>query len=216
MTHKRYAAVLLFGPPGAGKGTHGGILAQVPGLFHLSSGEIFRTLNPSSDEAKEVFKYTSRGELAPDELTIQIWRRWLKGQIATNRFKPREDLLILDGIPRNVNQCELIGDHIEVMKLIHLGNSDEQTMINRITRRAMIEGRADDGDEEIIRRRFAIYRQETAPMLDFYPPEIVTEVDSQGTAIEVLDRIIHCIIPVHLKFLKSNKRSAGTRLVEGE
>ena len=73
----RYPAALLFGAPGVGKGTQGAILARIPGFFHLSSGDIFRSIDIGGEDGREVTKYISRGDLVPDELTVKIWRRAL-------------------------------------------------------------------------------------------------------------------------------------------
>ena len=70
----RYRCVLLFGPPGVGKGTQGGILANIPGFFHLSVGDVFRSIDIGSEAGKQVYDYISRGELVPNELTMKIWK----------------------------------------------------------------------------------------------------------------------------------------------
>ena len=73
--HDRYQTVLLFGAPGAGKGTQGKILGLVPGFFHLACGDVFRSLDVNSELGKEFLEYSSRGELVPDSLTIEMWRQ---------------------------------------------------------------------------------------------------------------------------------------------
>ena len=201
MANGRPSAVLLFGVPGAGKGTQGKALDQLPGFFHLSSGDIFRTLDPESTEGQEVRGYSSRGELVPDELTIRIWKQWLDEQIAESRFKPQDEILLLDGIPRNVAQCEILQDHIHVLHVIHLASSDDQPMIDRIKNRALIEGRPDDAQEDVIRRRFEVYREESAPVLNYYPSELISDIDPIGTPAEVLAQILDRLIPVQNSFL---------------
>ncbi len=96
----RYRSILLFGPPGSGKGTQGRILGSVPGFFHLSVGDVFRSIDIGSPQGKEVCQYTSQGKLVPDELTVRIWKKALDAYVALSTFKPREDLLVLDGIPQ--------------------------------------------------------------------------------------------------------------------
>jgi len=203
MAEQRFAAVLLFGVPGAGKGTQGKAIGQLLGFFHLSSGDIFRTLDPESDEGRRVREYSSRGELVPDDLTIQIWKKWLDAQIAASRFRPEQEILILDGIPRNVPQCEILDQYVQVHQVLHLASSDDAPMVQRIKNRALVEGRSDDADEDVIRRRFDVYRQESAPVLGFYPSECIADINPVGTPAEVLARVLERLIPIQNAFLQS-------------
>ena len=196
MTHRRHPSVLLFGPPGAGKGTQGGILGRIPGFFHMSVGDVFRSLDIGSPEGQEVYKYSSQGQLVPDELTIKIWKNALKAYVTLSWFKPREDILILDGMPRNPNQAKLVEDHLEIRQVIYLHCSDEEDMIHRIRRRAIRENRADDANEDVIRRRFEVYRERTAPTLECFPSDIVATVEANGSPAEVLHRILEKVIPI--------------------
>jgi adenylate kinase len=202
MAQPRYQTVLLFGVPGAGKGTQGKILGQIPGFFHLSSGEVFRSLDVNSADGREVYRYSSKGMLVPDEITIRIWRQYVDAQKALCRFKPAEDLLVLDGIPRSRRQAELLDAHVDVRRIVYLACSDLEAMMNRIRRRAIFENRADDAQEEIIRRRFAVYEQETRPVLEFYPPELVSEVDAIGTPAQVLMKVLEHVVPVQEEVLR--------------
>lgn len=196
----RYPAALIFGVPGAGKGTQGEILTRIPGFFHLSSGVIFRKLDAKSEEGRIIRDYAARGELAPDDLTIRIWHTWLEAQRAADRFRPQEHLLLLDGIPRNINQCQMIERHISVKAVVHLSCHDEEAMIDRIRRRAILEDRPDDASESVIRRRFEVYRQETEPVLNYYSPDIVKTVESTGIHAEVLLQCLEHLVPI----LKAN------------
>lgn len=196
MAGEPYPTALLFGVPGAGKGTQGELLARVPGFFHCSTGMIFRNLDPDSDEATLVEEYSARGELVPDQVTIRIWKTWLDAQRSIGGFRPREQLLLLDGVPRNVMQCRLLEPYIEVRVIVHLVCRDEQAMIDRIRRRAMLENRLDDLDEQVIRHRFDVYHQETAPVLGYYPEALIKEVESTGTIAEVLMHCLSHLVPV--------------------
>jgi adenylate kinase len=201
----RYRCVPLFGPPGVGKGTQGGILAHIPGFFHLSVGDVFRSIDIGSPNGREVYNHISRGELVPDELTIRIWRKTVEAYVALSRFKPHEDLLILDGMPRNVNQVQLIQEYLEIDRVIYLKCSDEEDMVHRIRRRAIRENRTDDANDDIIRRRFDIYREVTAPVLQQYDPAIIHEVDANGSPAEVLRSILGCLIPMQNELFAANK-----------
>ena len=191
-----YPAALIFGVPGAGKGTQGEILTRIPGFFHLSSGVIFRKLDPHSPDGKIVREYSARGELAPDEVTIQIFLNWLESQRAAERFRPREHLLLLDGIPRNIHQCQILESYIDVKLLLHLTCHDEEAMIERIRRRAALENRIDDASDTVTRRRFEVYRQETEPVLEYYPKKIIREVESTGIHAEVLYECLKHLVPI--------------------
>lgn len=193
----RYKSLLLFGPPGVGKGTQGKILGQIPGMFHLATGDIFRALDKDSELGKQFMHYSSRGELVPDDLTIRVWQQYLKDQIEAGAFDPKADLLILDGIPRSTNQAEIIDDHAEVLKIIHLGCPDMDEMVERMKRRARQQNRHDDADEDVIRRRFQVYEQETAPVLSHYPKDKIAEVNALGSPAEILHRILKEVVPVY-------------------
>lgn len=196
MSKKRYQTVLLFGAPGAGKGTQGRILGQIPGFFHLSCGDVFRSLDINSPEGKEIYKFSSQGMLVPDETTIKVWKRHLDALTVLSHYKPHEDLLILDGIPRNRRQAEIVEDHLEVLLVVHLLCRDTEAMVHRIRRRAIRENRADDAQEDVIRRRFNVYRDETQPVLDFYSSKIIAEVDAIGSPAEVLLKTLEQVVPV--------------------
>lgn len=188
-------AVLMFGMPGVGKGTQGSLLGTMTGMFHVSTGSIFRNLDPESDDGKLIFGLIDRGELVPDDVAVQVWMRWLDSEIAAGNCNPASDVLVLDGIPRRTRQCELLENHIEVLAVIHLKAESDEPIVERLKNRASIEGRSDDSDEQIIRRRFEIYREMTQPVLDYYPSEIVHTIDPLGTQMEVKKRILECVIP---------------------
>lgn len=188
-------AVLMFGMPGVGKGTQGSLLGTMTGMFHVSTGSIFRNLDPESEDGKLIFGLIDRGELVPDEVAVQVWTRWLDSQIAAGNCNPVSDVLVLDGIPRRFRQCELLEDCVEVLAVIHLKAESDEPIVERLKSRASVEGRADDSDEQIIRRRFEIYREMTQPVLDYYPSEIVHTIDPLGTQMEVKKRILECVIP---------------------
>src|SRR5687768_10345307 len=143
---KRYRAILLFGPPGSGKGTQGKILASIPGFFHSATGDIFRSLDLQSQAGQIMQQYMSRGELVPDEFTVNVWKNYIRGMELVNQFHPTSEMLVLDGIPRSVKQAQLLEDTVEVVKIIHLV-ADYEKMVERIRRRAFKENRADDAKE---------------------------------------------------------------------
>lgn len=199
----RHPTVLLFGAPGVGKGTQGMILGQIPGFYHLSCGDVFRSLNIGSPEGREIYQFSSRGQLVPDELTVKIWKKSLLGHIAISRYKPPDEILVLDGIPRNPNQIELLKDTINVLHIIHLVCADVDKMVDRIKRRAIRENRADDANEDVILARFDVYRRESEPVISAYPPEIISQIDAMDSPPEVLVNILQRLIPVRNQWLQS-------------
>jgi len=191
-----YPTALIFGVPGAGKGTQGEILTRIPGFFHCSTGVIFRKTDPDSADGQLVRDYSSRGELVPDDATIRIWKNWIDAMRSIGHFLHRKQLLLLDGIPRNTTQCELLEPYIDVKVIVHLECEDEEAMIERIRRRAMIENRPDDLNDDVTRRRFEVYRDQTAPVLDYYPGHLIKNVESTGIVSEVLHQSLQHLVPV--------------------
>ncbi len=193
----RYKTILLFGPPGVGKGTQGRLLGCIPGMHHLASGDIFRSLDRESELGRKFYEYSVKGELVPDDLTIALWQEYVQSLISQGRFSPAKDMLVLDGIPRSIPQAEAIDTHVEVLRVIHLRCTNLDAMIGRMKRRARLENRHDDADENVIRRRFEVYEAETEPVLRYYPKELVSDVEALGTPAEVLQRVLGVVVPVY-------------------
>lgn len=196
MVAERFRSVVLVGAPGAGKGTQGKLLGQRSGYFHHSSGEVFRNLNPKSKAGSIFTEYSHRGELVPDRVTIDVWREDIERKIDEGVYDPARDLLVLDGIPRNANQATLMDAEVEVLRVIHLHATDEEKFIERLRQRALKENRADDAKEEVIRRRFEVYREETRPILEHYPPSLIADVEAVGTREGVLETVLGELEPI--------------------
>lgn len=186
-------AVLLFGAPGAGKGTQGRILEQIPNWYYFASGDAFRNLRPEDPLGKTFLDYSSRGELVPDEFTITLWQKKMESATVKGSFQPDHDILLLDGIPRNRHQIEMMEDYIEVLALLHLTCRDKQQMIERIQRRALIESRLDDANLEVIKHRFETYEEETRSVMDVIPANLVHDVNADQPPIRVLKDILDSI-----------------------
>ncbi len=193
---QRYQTILLFGAPGAGKGTQGKILGQIPGFYHLSCGDVFRSMDMNSKLGQIFREYSSRGELVPDEVTVQMWHKNLHAQTVLSIYKPQVDMLVLDGIPRNPAQAVMMKKYIKVLKVIHLVCPDKEKMIERLQRRALKENRADDAKVEVIRRRWEVYERETYPVLECYPSNVIADVDAIGSPGRVLQKILEHVVPV--------------------
>ena len=192
----RYKSVLLFGAPGSGKGTQGKIIGTIPGFFHTACGDIFRTLDLSSEMGRKFWDYSSRGELVPDEFTVQLWKQYIRGLEMINQFRPSTEILVLDGIPRNVEQAKLWEGTLDVQKIIHLQCSDLAKMVERLRRRALKENRFDDANDEVIQNRLMVYDVETKPVLDYYPENKIVRIDATMSQISVLSEIIRILVPL--------------------
>jgi adenylate kinase len=186
----KYRCVLLFGAPGVGKGTQGKIMGAIPNFFHCACGDVFRNLRPDSPLGKVFIEYSSRGELVPDEQTVELWRQFIDNNTKIGRFHPDSDLLVLDGIPRNVPQAEILHDTLDVRAVFYLKTASDDDLIHRIQRRAIKENRLDDANLDVIRHRLDTYRKETKPVLKFYGRKLVHNISADQTPAKVLADIL--------------------------
>ncbi|MBR90381.1 MAG: adenylate kinase [Verrucomicrobiales bacterium] len=189
----KYKTILLFGAPGSGKGTQGRVLGRVPNYFYFSCGDVFRNLRPEDPLGRKFMEFSSRGELVPDELTVELWQKHLDACTRDGEFHPEHDWLVLDGIPRNTSQVDIMNDSISVHAVLHLACNDMSKMEERIQRRALKENRLDDGNVETIRHRFKTYIEETQPVLDKYRSEIVHDIDSTDTPLNVFANVVKIV-----------------------
>ena len=186
----KYRTVLLFGAPGSGKGTQGKILGSIPDFFHFACGDAFRNLRIDDPIGRIFIEYSSRGQLVPDEPTINLWAKNIQASTLDGEFQPARDTLVLDGIPRNVKQAEMLKDTLDVKAVLNLTCSDPDQMVERLQRRALRENRLDDANLEVIRKRLETYDRETKPVLDFYGPGLVHHIDSTQSPVKVLRNIL--------------------------
>jgi adenylate kinase len=193
---KKYQAVLLFGGPGSGKGTQGKLLGDSQGFLHSASGEILRKLDPESQMGKISASFLSRGELVPDQATLSIWTNAIHVLVKNQNYKPGEQILVLDGIPRTVVQAKLLEAYIDVLGIIHLNCADREAMFKRIRGRALRQGRVDDADESIIRRRWEVYETQTKPVLAHYPDELIHSIDAMGSVEQIQEQVLSVVTPL--------------------
>ncbi|MFN7138338.1 MAG: adenylate kinase family protein [Limisphaerales bacterium] len=189
----KYRTFLLFGAPGSGKGTQGKILGTIPHLFHCACGDVFRNLTIDSEIGRIFIDYSSRGQLVPDEPTIRLWRENIDAQTKLGRFNPASDTLVLDGIPRNPHQAEMLRDTLDVRAVFYLSCPEMNKLVERLQRRALRENRLDDANLEVIRKRLETYEKETKPVLEFYGKDLVHQIDSTQTPVNVLRDILRVI-----------------------
>lgn len=196
-------AFLLIGAPGAGKGTQGKILGTVPRFFHCACGDVFRSLDTRTELGQRFVHCSSRGELVPDELTVELWSGQLDIWTETSIYKPDIDILILDGIPRNVRQAEILEDHLAIHQVFHLTCPDRTELVRRMRKRALKENRFDDASDQVIGHRIKTYEEETRPLVDYYDGK-VTEVDATQQPVKVLHDIIRRVteLPIYQEMIK--------------
>lgn len=177
--------LLLVGPPGAGKGTQATVLGERLAVPHISSGDLFRAnignATPLGQKAKS---YLDAGELVPDEITIEMVRERLAEPDAQEGF-------VLDGFPRTRSQAEVLSGILR-------DNGTELTAVlqfevpeDELVRRMLARGRSDD-TEEVIRRRLAIYDDETKPLLRYYADKVIP-VDAVGSIEDITARALEAL-----------------------
>ena len=180
--------IVLFGKPGAGKGTQADFLKHKYNLVHLSTGDIFRFNIKNDTELGRLAKtYMDNGDLVPDEVTIQM----LQSEGDKN---PQAAGFLFDGFPRTIAQAEaldkfLAGKNQKITATVALEANDE-ILVQRLLERGKTSGRPDDQDEEKIRNRYQEYNEKTAPLMDFYKAQHkFYAVDGIGSIEEVTERL---------------------------
>jgi adenylate kinase len=184
--------LILFGPPGSGKGTQAENLIEKYGILHISTGDLFRyemsNDTPLGLKAKE---YMAKGELVPDEVTIGM----LQNKVNAN---PDASGIIFDGFPRTIPQAQALDAFLrekntEVTALVALDVPDEE-LVGRLLNRGKSSGRADDNDEGIIRNRISVYKAETAQVFDYYAEQGKSKlIPGVGSVDEIFDRLVAAI-----------------------
>lgn len=180
--------LILFGPPGSGKGTQAENLVNHYDLLHISTGDLFRyemgNDTPLGLKAKE---YISKGDLVPDEVTIGM----LKNKVNST---PEAKGYIFDGFPRTIAQAEaldlFLNEKNSTISVLVALDVDDDEIVKRLLNRGLTSGRADDNDEDIIRNRIDVYNKETAQVYDYYDQvNKSVKVQGIGTIEEIFDRL---------------------------
>lgn len=184
--------LVLFGPPGAGKGTQSSNIIKEFGLIHLSTGDIFRANIGNATELGKLAKsYIDKGQLVPDEVTIDM----LESEV--NKHKSPKGF-IFDGFPRTKIQAEALdkfleGKNTKVAGMIAL-EVPEDELKERLRKRAIDSGRTDDADPKIIANRISVYNKETAPVKDFYKQqEKLYLINGKGSIDEITKAIVKTV-----------------------
>lgn len=181
--------LVLFGPPGAGKGTQAEFLVEKYSLVHISTGDVFRAnIKNGTPLGKEAESYIKKGSLVPDEITIGMLEAVVEENLATAKG------FIFDGFPRTQAQGEALDAFLEkkglaVSAMLAL-EVDDEVLVGRLLERGKTSGRADDADESVIRARIAEYYQKTNVLKDFYSAQGKYHgVDGVGSIPEIAERL---------------------------
>src|SRR6476620_460150 len=189
----KYKTYLLFGAPGSGKGTQGKTLGTIPRFFHCPCGDVFRSIDTRTKVGKAFLEYSSKGQLVPDDITVELWKEAIDAAVDSHKFKPDIDILVLDGIPRNVGQAKIMDDLIDVLKVFHLSCPNREALFERLKKRALKDNRLDDANEEVINRRLVTYESESKPVLGYYGKDRITCIDATQPPAKVLLHILESV-----------------------
>lgn len=180
--------IVLFGKPGAGKGTQAEFLKGKYNLTHLSTGDIFRfNIKNDTDLGKLAKTFMDKGDLVPDEVTIQM----LQSEVDKN---PDSAGFLFDGFPRTIAQAKALDTFLasknqEITATVAL-EADDEILVQRLLERGKTSGRPDDQDEEKIRNRYQEYNEKTAPLMEYYKQQgKFHAVNGIGTIAEVTERL---------------------------
>lgn len=180
--------IVLFGKPGAGKGTQAEFLKGKYNLTHLSTGDIFRfNIKNDTDLGRLAKAYMDKGDLVPDEVTIQM----LQSEVDKN---PDSAGFLFDGFPRTISQAEALDAFLEtknqsITATVAL-EADDEVLVQRLLERGKTSGRPDDQDEEKIRNRYQEYNEKTAPLMNYYKEQNkFYAVDGIGSIAEITERL---------------------------
>ena len=180
--------IILFGPPGSGKGTQAEKLVEKFNLVHISTGDLFRhemgNDTPLGLKAKE---YIKKGELVPDSVTIGM----LKNKVDSH---PEANGFIYDGFPRTIPQAEaldkLLADDNQTINGLFALTVDDAEIIKRIISRGETSGRADDLNEEVIKNRIEVYKANTLEVYDYYKKQDkAVSIEGLGSIDEIAERL---------------------------
>ena len=152
----------------------------------------FRTLDTRTKVGRAFLEYSSKGQLVPDEITVELWHAHIDAAVEAHEFKPDIDVLVLDGIPRNVAQAKIMDTMIDVRKVFHLSCPNRDALFTRLKKRALKDNRLDDANDEVIQRRLQTYETESKPVLEHYRDRVQV-MDATESPAKVLLHILETV-----------------------
>jgi adenylate kinase len=187
----RFRTLLLIGPPAAGKSMLGRILGQVPGFFFVSMGDLLRSV--PTEAGRHILQQQKSGSLVPNDSVISLWAEYMHQHIGQD-FQPACDTLVLDGLPRNVQQAKMLEAHANIERVIHLACNQKDILMGRIRCDRARQARGDDADEVVMQRRFDIYRNQTEPVFQYYAQTPLSTIDATLTPLQVVCQVAEALL----------------------
>ena len=191
----RKVNLILFGPPGSGKGTQAKKLEDKFGLVQISTGDLFRyELGNNTPLGQKAREYMDKGQLVPDEVTVGMLKNKIVQYPDVNGF-------IFDGFPRTIPQADALrtlltsmGQNISVLIALDV---DDEELVSRLLERGKTSGRADDAKEDVVRNRLEVYKKETAPVYAYYDDMNLAQSISGIGSIEEINNRLNTLISTY-------------------
>jgi fructose-1,6-bisphosphatase II len=187
----KYSGILLFGPPGCGKGTVGKALGKLPGFIHCSSGDVIRSAMSEKGALGDRLSAVAGGTFIEDSDLWALFDSYIEHVVGAENAGSQSPLLIIDGIPRTLSQVEELAKRVNIRGVFSLEIGDPKLLVDRILHRSTVESRADDSSMKVVQTRMNLFAEETLPLIDEYPDEIVHHIDANQPPAKVLFDILN-------------------------
>lgn len=191
--------IIIFGPPGSGKGTQSQLIKEEYNLLHLSTGELLRAeIKAGTETGKIADSLISQGHLVPDEMMVQILDKAIEERTKEADYNG----IIIDGFPRTIPQAQALEELMEKRNkdltiLLDLAVNEDE-LVERLLNRGKTSGRSDDSSIDIIKERLNVYHEKTQPLNDYYKQQDkYTLIDGAGDVNEIFERIKKSIEEIH-------------------
>lgn len=187
---KPFSSILLFGPPGVGKDLLGNFISQAGSQVYVSLGDVFLRYPIESPIRQMFHKYAVSGALIPDQDVINVWNYYVQGLIATGRFLPDQQDLLISGLPRTLGQAELLDSYVYVRHIIILEAHDETNLLKRTQQSLYSKGRMHEVSLEVLQKRMQSYQKDIDAIINHYPIHKVSRINAEQKPLEVLRDVL--------------------------